>query len=79
MSETSDRMIVDKIMETLLAEEIVDPTHIEIDCQDGNVTLSGTVSDEEEFREAEFACWVEDVESVENRLVVYVGSQFEES
>ncbi len=79
MSENLDQFIIDKIMETLLKEEVVNPTYIEIDCQDGNVTLAGTVSSEDEFREAEWICWVDGVTGVDNRLVLYADNQVEEA
>lgn len=79
MSENMDQVIINQIMEILSREEVVNPNYVEIDCQDGNVTLAGTVFSEEEFREVEWTCWVEGVTAVDNRLVIYAGNQVEDA
>lgn len=79
MSAVLEMVIVNRIMEYLMRDELVNTAYIDIQFHDGTVSLQGTVFSAQESREAEWACWVDGVAAVDNRLVVYAGDQVEES
>lgn len=78
MSQILEHAIIDRIMESLVREEIVNTAYIELQFHDGTVSLQGSVFSEAESREAEWACRIDGVTAVDNRLVVYPGGQSEE-
>lgn len=78
MSEILALVIINRILETLEREEVVNTAYIDLQFHDGTLSLQGTVFSQEESREAEWACWVDGVEAVDNRLVIYADNHVEE-
>lgn len=70
----SKERIIEDINEALTKHPEVDATHIEVSCENGEVTLKGTVNERQEKRRAEeIAEEVSGVKEVRNEL--RVGSQ----
>ena len=74
----SDERIKEDVNETLTQDPDIDPTNIQVEVQNGEVTLKGTVSDREAKRRAEdIADSCPGVREVQNQLRVRREEEFE--
>lgn len=77
MSDNPEQVIINRILESMERNEIVNTSYIYLEFHNGTLWLQGTVFSQDESTKAEWACWVDGVEAVDNRLVIYAGNQVE--